>query len=72
MKVLVNLQRLLAVLVGIYGALLIFSEVPLTEGILPQLQTNLGGMVIVALCYLWLKLSLWEEEHFIETGKKTF
>lgn len=72
MKVLNFMQRLIAVLVGIYGALLIFSEVPLTEGILPQLQTNLGGVVIVALSFLWLKISCWEEDHFIETGKKTF
>lgn len=65
MKAMVWLQRLMAVMVGIYGLLLVFSETPLSEGLWEQLKLSGGGIMLMILSVVWVRLASWEGEKFI-------
>lgn len=66
MKVILWLQRLIAVGVAIFGFLLMFSEVPVTESVWSQLFVTLGGLTIMLLGVAWIWLT-GVEEKIVET-----
>lgn len=65
MKAMIWLQRLIAIGVGMFGFLTMFSETPIEQGILTQLWVTLGGAFILGLSVAWLFLISFEEERFI-------
>ncbi len=69
MKVMIFIQKLIAILVGIYGFLTMFSETPIEQGLMAQLWTTLGGAVILVLCALWIWLIGIEEDRFIHEAR---
>lgn len=69
MKAMIWLQKLMAVLVGIYGFLTMFSETPIEQGLMAQLWTTLGGAAILGLCALWIWLIGIEEDRFIHEAR---
>lgn len=66
MKILVYIQRLIAVGVAVFGFLMMFSEVPVTESVWSQLFVTLGGLVIMLLAAGWIWLT-GVEEKIVET-----
>lgn len=62
MKILIYLQEILMVVAGVYGALLLFSEVPLSESWIEQMKVSGGGLIILLLCAGWGFLISWEEK----------
>lgn len=62
MKILIYLQEILMVVAGVYGALLLFSEVPLSESWIEQMKVSGGGLIILLLCTGWAYLISWEEK----------
>lgn len=68
-KCLIFIQRFLATLVGIYGCLAMFSEVPEGESVWDQLCVTLGGVAIIGVCVLWLWLTGIEEDRFIHEAR---
>jgi len=62
MKILICLQEILMVVAGVYGALLLFSEVPLSESWIEQMKVSCGGLIILLLCFGWGFLISWEEK----------
>lgn len=66
MKILVYIQRLIAVGVAMFGFLMMFSEVPVTESVWSQLFVTLGGLVIMLLAAGWIWLT-GVEEKIVET-----
>lgn len=62
MKILIYLQEILMVVAGVYGALLLFSEVPLSESWIEQMKVSGGGLIILLLCVGWAYLISWEEK----------
>lgn len=69
MKAMIWLQKLIAILVGMYGFLTMFSETPIEQGLMAQLWTTLGGGVILVLCALWIWLIGIEEDRFIHEAR---
>ena len=69
MKVIIFMQRLIAVCVMCFGILVTFSEVPASQSIWSQLFVTLGGIAIVLSAVGWMALTSWEER-IVETGKK--
>lgn len=69
MKAMIWLQKLMVVLVGIYGFLTMFSETPIEQGLMAQLWTTLGGAAILVLCALWIWLIGIEEDRFIHEAR---
>lgn len=66
MKILVYIQRLIAVGVAMFGFLMMFSEVPVTESVWSQLFVTLGGLTIMLLGAAWIWLT-GVEEKIVET-----
>lgn len=66
MKILLWVQRILALLAGIYGFLALFSQVPITESVWSQFCLNAGGLVLILLAWGWIWLT-GVEEQWIET-----
>ncbi len=71
MKAITLIQRFLALLMMCVGFILTISETPITQGLENQAWITCGGLVLIAICLIWLGLINWEESCF-ETGKKTF
>lgn len=69
MKAMIWLQKLMVVLVGIYGFLTMFSETPIEQGLMAQLWATLGGAAILVLCALWIWLIGIEEDRFIHEAR---
>ena len=67
MKIIFWLQRLLLIFAGIYGVLLIISEVPVNESWIEQLKVFSSGVLILLLCVGWACLIDWEEDKLSET-----
>ena len=65
MKILVYTQRILALVAMIVGAILMFSEVPLGQGLSAQAWLSVGGFCIVLLSIAWLWIASKEEGIFI-------
>lgn len=70
MKALIILQKFAMIGVLIYGGLVMFSEVPITESVWSQLFVTLGGLGIVLAAVIWgLLIAL--EEKIVEASTKT-
>lgn len=69
MKLLINIQRILAVLVMIVGLFFLLSETPLSEGFASQAWTTAGGFTILLLSGLWIWLIDKEEGYFIHEAR---
>lgn len=69
MKLLINLQRVLAALVMIVGLFFLLSETPLSEGFAEQAWTTIGGFTIVLLSGLWIWLIDKEEGYFTHEAR---
>lgn len=65
MKILVIVQRLIAIVTMIVGFMLMVSETPLNQGLYAQAWLTIGGFVIAVLSVGWLVLIGEEEELFI-------
>ena len=70
MKVMLVIQRVLAVLVGMYGFVLMFSEAELTAGIIEQLQPFVSGLALMVVSFGWLVLTGLEEDWFVNKSRK--
>ena len=70
MKLLIVIQKVMALIVGGYGSMVMFSEVPETESLLSQLFVTLGGAGIILATIFWLFLISLEEK-IVETSEKT-
>lgn len=69
MKIAMAIQKVLAIMAGIYGFLTMFSETPIEQGLMAQLWTTLGGAAILVLCALWIWLIGIEEDRFIHEAR---
>jgi len=65
MKILVFMQRILALVAMVVGAILMFSEAPLGQGLSAQVWLTVGGFCIVLLSIAWLWIANKEEGYFI-------
>ena len=70
MKVMILFQRLIALIIGCFGLLLMLSETPISSNLSDQAWLTVGGLTIMLVCVGWLWLTGWEEK-FVETRKKT-
>lgn len=69
MKVMVVVQRILAILVGMYGFCLFFSEAEVTAGIGRMLEPIFFGSALIVVSIGWLILTGVEEDFFINRFK---
>lgn len=65
MKLLINLQKILAILVLIIGFVFMISETPISEGLASQMWLTVGGACVIGISALWLWLISKEEGYFI-------
>ena len=72
MEILLTIQRILAVLVGIGGLILTFSEADVTAPVSQQLALTLGGIALIIVAVGWGILTGIEEDIFLRktTRKK--
>lgn len=69
MKILVYAQRVLALVAMVIGVILMFSEVPLGQGLSAQAWLSVGGFCIVLLSIAWLWIASKEEGIFIHEAR---
>lgn len=69
MKAITVIQKIMALMMLCVGFIMTFSEVPITQGWENQAWLSCGGLALIGVCLLWLKLVGWEESCF-ETGTK--
>lgn len=67
MKIIVAIQRLLSILAVCVGIFLTFSETSETSGVSEQLWITFGGVALIVISVLWMKLTDFEEEKWFET-----
>ena len=69
MKIIIGLQRVLALITIAIGIVLTFAETPLNEGLSIQAWVTCGGIALVGVSLLWIALINWEDS-CLETRKK--
>ena len=69
MKVLIVLQKVLAMLAICTGMILSISDAPVAAGVTDQAWLTCGGIAVVGMSLLWVALISWEED-CLEAGKK--
>lgn len=65
MKIAMAIQKVLAIVVGMFGFLSMFGEVPESADLSAQAWVTVGGLVILGLSLGWLWLVDKEEDYFI-------